>query len=233
MGKKNARHMHTHTRTHFIKQKIASNFHPSPLSPLRTTALKKKLILACTNRCEHSRATHGRLLSKHYLAILSTCAIPSNSCPSAVTSTKQHLPLPPPSPTTSVVIADNAPVGLPLLRLRIDIGHQIMSRIASTACFAPPTLQTAHTHTHVSVSLAPPHTPVKSNGKPTWKSILVISTNPSDTLGSLYRDAKPLNAMCGSMVRDSRFVCVCGHGTSAWISIRIPIRIVQPWAWVM
>lgn len=41
----------------------------------------------------------------------------------------------------------------------------------------------------------------------TLKSVVMMSAKPSADLGSRYLEAKPLNAMCGRIVRDSRFVC--------------------------
>lgn len=42
----------------------------------------------------------------------------------------------------------------------------------------------------------------------TWKSILVISSNPSLREGSLYLDVNPVNAILGRIVRLSGFICL-------------------------
>lgn len=41
----------------------------------------------------------------------------------------------------------------------------------------------------------------------TSKSVLMISVNPSDSLGSRYLEAKPVKASLGKIVRSSGFIC--------------------------
>ena len=43
----------------------------------------------------------------------------------------------------------------------------------------------------------------------TLKFTFVMSSNPSSTVGSRYREAKPVNAILGNMVLDSGFICRC------------------------
>ena len=118
---------------------------------------------------------------------------------------------------------------------------QIRSSICSIAVSAPRSLQTTQCILWlVHVTFLQPSLRGKSWVTRTSKSFLIMSAKPSESLGSRYLEAKPLNATCGRIVRDSRFVCgwrsdvsmgvsPCGNGISSIPDVphnQFPHRIV-------